>query len=220
MRILIYSKTRLFAECLAAGLARHVAVDQALSATDAVSFQTKLAQDRPCAAILDLSNAEAWDDARAAKALYHDIVLLGLSVSDSPQDIVRCAKVGCLGVIPYDSSVERTVTFVRRALRGELSCSPSAAAELARALCDSTSQNATQMPRCLTRREGEVCSLVCEGLTNKEIARELNCSEGTIKNHMHSILSKLNISRRSAVAQHIRQQPSPSALLPGMLPHS
>ncbi|MEL6169856.1 MAG: LuxR C-terminal-related transcriptional regulator, partial [Pseudomonadota bacterium] len=51
----------------------------------------------------------------------------------------------------------------------------------------------------LTRREREVCLLVCEGLTNKEIAREMNRSVGTVKNHIHSILGKLDVPRRGAI---------------------
>jgi two-component system, NarL family, nitrate/nitrite response regulator NarL len=60
--------------------------------------------------------------------------------------------------------------------------------------------------RLLTRREREVLSLVQQGLTNQEIARYLVIELGTVKNHVHRILRKLNIaSRRETV--HLNYQP-------------
>ena len=52
----------------------------------------------------------------------------------------------------------------------------------------------------LTRREREIARLVCEGLSNKEIARQLNVSPGTVKVHLHNIFQKLEISNRTVLA--------------------
>jgi NarL family two-component system response regulator LiaR len=49
----------------------------------------------------------------------------------------------------------------------------------------------------LTKREQEVMQLVAQGLSNREVARDLNLSEGTVKIHVSSILSKLNVSSRT-----------------------
>jgi two-component system nitrate/nitrite response regulator NarL len=51
--------------------------------------------------------------------------------------------------------------------------------------------------RALTGREEQVAALVCEGLSNKLIARTLNVSEGTIKAHLHATFTKLGIQSRS-----------------------
>ena len=48
----------------------------------------------------------------------------------------------------------------------------------------------------LTGREQQIAALVCHGLANKEIARRLRLSEGTVKTHLHSILQKLRIQSR------------------------
>jgi DNA-binding NarL/FixJ family response regulator len=50
--------------------------------------------------------------------------------------------------------------------------------------------------RILSPREREVAQLVARGLSNKEIARELSLSAGTVKMHVHSIFLKLNINKR------------------------
>jgi RNA polymerase sigma factor (sigma-70 family) len=53
--------------------------------------------------------------------------------------------------------------------------------------------------RLLTERERQIMYLVSEGLSNKEIARQLNIAEGTIKVHLHHIFEKLAIKHRTAL---------------------
>src|SRR6202008_2087003 len=52
----------------------------------------------------------------------------------------------------------------------------------------------------LTQREREIVALLEQGLSNKEIARSLQIGYATVKNHVHSILSKLQIRRRGEAA--------------------
>lgn len=52
----------------------------------------------------------------------------------------------------------------------------------------------------LTTRERQIVLVVAEGLTNKEIARRLRLTEGTVKVHLHNIYQKLGISNRTALA--------------------
>jgi len=56
----------------------------------------------------------------------------------------------------------------------------------------------------LTRREREIMLLVSEGLQNKEIGRQLDVSEGTVKIHLHHIFKKLHIANRTALAILVR----------------
>ena len=51
----------------------------------------------------------------------------------------------------------------------------------------------------LTRREREVAELIAEGLTNREIAERLYLSERTAQNHVHHILTKLDLTNRSQI---------------------
>jgi two-component system, NarL family, nitrate/nitrite response regulator NarL len=59
----------------------------------------------------------------------------------------------------------------------------------------------------LSSREGEILKLV-QGRSNKEIARALAISSSTVKNHMHSILQKLQMNRRGQAAARLRAQRS------------
>ncbi len=59
-----------------------------------------------------------------------------------------------------------------------------------------------ERPKVLSPREREIALLVARGLSNKEVARELGVSHGTIKSHMHSILQKIGAtSRYSLIVQ-------------------
>jgi DNA-binding NarL/FixJ family response regulator len=209
MRLFVYSRTRLFSECVASGLDEHPQIEACQGFWDRDDLLAAIAKAPPSALIVDLSGAEGWQSARDLSRAPGAPALLALSVDDGPMDLVNCAEAGCVGVIPYNSSVDETVRIVARALRGELLCSPAAAAQLMHAVARGGRGGA--VPDCLTRREGEICTLVCEGMTNKEIARALHCSQGTVKNHVHKILTKLNLPRRSALWQVVMTHRHPNA---------
>jgi DNA-binding NarL/FixJ family response regulator len=61
----------------------------------------------------------------------------------------------------------------------------------------------------LTMREREVSRLVADGCCNKEVAAACNISVATVKNHVHRILTKLNVQRRSQIADLARDLPRP-----------
>ena len=201
MRVLVYSRTRLFAESLAGSLSLHPDIDAVAWYCELDEVRGAIRTDAPSVVVVDLSFAGSWAEVRQLSAQDGAPLVLALAVEDTPDDLVRCAQAGCAGVIPYDSTIERTVALLLQAQHGELRCSPAAAASLMRAVSRGAAPGALAAapPDCLTRREGEICGLVCDGLSNKEIARALNCSEGTVKNHVHSILSKIGVSRRSAL---------------------
>jgi len=52
----------------------------------------------------------------------------------------------------------------------------------------------------LTRRQRQIVRLLCEGLSNKQIARRLDVADGTIKVHLHCIFEKLQVANRTALA--------------------
>ena len=75
-----------------------------------------------------------------------------------------------------------------------------------------------KMLELLTQRERQIARLVSEGLSNKEIARQLNVSDGTVKVHLYNIFQKLEITNRTVLATiALLQRPSGSRrALPGL----
>src|SRR5262249_39747545 len=84
-----------------------------------------------------------------------------------------------------------------RTVSGELLCSPQIAAQLLRAAAARTEPAMFPSGGILTGREQQVLSLLNQGRSNKEIANALNIASATVKNHVHHLLAKLQVTTRS-----------------------
>lgn len=125
--------------------------------------------------------------------------IVAVAVSDAEIG-TRWLQSGLVGLVPADASREEVVEAVRKAARGEFACSPRVAAMLLGRLA-ALSQFAVRPGSSakLTVRERDILGLLELGLSNKEIARKLTIEATTVKNHVHSILGKLNARRRSEI---------------------
>ena len=116
-------------------------------------------------------------------------------------------KRGAAGFLPLGSSAEELYVAVRTVHRGECHLSPSIAARLATSL-------ATEP---LTEREGQVLTLLTDGLCNKHIASQLDISVGTVKAHLRSAFDKLGVHSRTeailiAERRGMLRRPRPSRI--------
>ena len=142
------------------------------------------------------------DNAPAAK-----VVILGLS-EENQQDTLRYIEAGAAGYIVKDSSLHELIEVIRLAQRGEAHISTRMAGammdrlfRLARVF--SAVENRVDGDVRLTSRELEVLQFISQGLTNQEIAARLVVEVGTVKNHVHRILEKLNVSSRQDAASYL-----------------
>jgi DNA-binding NarL/FixJ family response regulator len=131
------------------------------------------------------------------------VVVLGLAESEA--EILRYVEAGAAGYVLKDDSVEELLSNIRAIHRGEAVVSPEIAAalmsrvtELAQLFTD-VDVGAGANPE-LTDREQEILGLISQGMTNREIAEALIIEVGTVKNHVHNILNKLNVSSRHEAA--------------------
>ncbi len=131
------------------------------------------------------------------------VIVLGLAESES--EILKYVEAGASGYVLRDDTVEELLRNIRAIYRGEAVVSPEIAAalmqrvnELAQVFSDVDIGVAS--PSDLTDRESEILALISEGLTNQEIADQLFIEVGTVKNHVHNILDKLNVSSRHEAA--------------------
>lgn len=206
MRCVIFSVNQLFSQCLSSGLSEQPGVDLALWVADSDCLAGLVEQHNATSVLIDLGDARGAEVAQALSHSVPGLCLVALSVDDRvATDVMECARLGCCGIVPRDASLQDVTRIVRAAERGEVRMRPQVAAQLMRALADGEPSAPSGLPDCLTRREREICSLLAEGLTNKEIAREVNRSVGTVKNHVHSILSKLQLPRRGAIQPYLHK---------------
>lgn len=110
--------------------------------------------------------------------------------------VVGAIKAGAIGYLLKDTQADQLCHSIKAAAAGQVQLSPQAAARLMREV------KAPDSPETLTERETEVLRLIGQGLSNKEIARELGIGEKTVKTHVSNVLSKLGVLSRTQAALH------------------
>lgn len=137
-----------------------------------------------------------------------EIKVLVLGLTEAKEQILPYIEAGASGYVLKDDSVEHLIECVRSAYADKAIVSPQMAAalmsrviELARLL--SEIKPPAYEPAGLTPREIEVLTLIEKGLTNQEIAEHLVIEVGTVKNHVHSILEKLEVGNRVDAAAYL-----------------
>ncbi len=125
--------------------------------------------------------------------------IIFLTAALSSDQVMDAISGGAKGVVFKNSSPEEIARSVRRVASGKYQFPKDLveAMRKRRAKRQKASQWAGQR---LTPRESEVTRLVTKGLTNKEIGRQMDLSEGTVKIHLHNIYKKLSIANRTSLA--------------------
>jgi DNA-binding NarL/FixJ family response regulator len=117
--------------------------------------------------------------------------------AESPSALSLCASVGAVGYLPSATTIADLASAVKRVAHGEFICPPSIVERLLEAVSHRARTPLNVLAEELTRREREVADLMIVGLSNREIARRLCIEVATVKSHVHSILTKLGVARRS-----------------------
>jgi len=205
---------RLLRDGLVLSLSRQPTLAVADSADLTIS-PTYIAAARPDVVLLDVGAPGGLETLFALRQALPDLKIVAIAVSDIEHEVVACAEAGVSGFVSRDGSIQDLVTAVHCAMRNELVCSPRIAGMLFRRVAAIGSERSHGPDNgALTRREHEIVSLMTQGLSNKEIARQLRIQNATVKNHIHSILAKLHVRRRGEVAARMNG----SALLSSGVP--
>ena len=134
--------------------------------------------------------------------------VLALGLTEEKKRVLRYVEAGATGYILKDDSLDDLIKNVRAAADDKGIVSPKIAAAMMERLSDlaqmfSDVENSVTDEAELTPREMEVLQLLGEDLTNQQIAEQLVIEVGTVKNHVHSILEKLNVSSRGEAATYL-----------------
>jgi two-component system, NarL family, nitrate/nitrite response regulator NarL len=116
----------------------------------------------------------------------------------APGHLVPLAEAGCVGFVSTDCGYRDLIRELRSILREESNCPPQLAGALIRSMHNRHphSSQSGESPPVLSPREREVAALLEQHHSNKEIAAKLGIECGTVKNHVHSVLTKLGIRKR------------------------
>jgi two-component system, NarL family, nitrate/nitrite response regulator NarL len=205
IRVAIASPVHLVREGLAANL-RH---RQGVVLVDTVDLEphgmARIADAKPDIVLVDFGQTAPAAAARLIKAASPGCKLVAFAVDETGDQIFACAAAGFCGYVPRQSSAEELYGALVDAMAGRMQCAPHIAAAMFSRLAGllREPEPPASLPS-LSARESEILALVAEGRSNKEIARRLEISAATVKNHMHNILQKLQVGRRGEAAARLR----------------
>lgn len=130
---------------------------------------------------------------------FPNIKVLILTTFQDTEYIKDALENGASGYLLKDSSYDLIYQAIKTSLGGNIVIHP----DVAKDMLNNNSQNVDLEVVCnqysLDKREIEIIRLISDGITNKEIGKELFLSEGTIKNRVSVILSKLNLNSRTGI---------------------
>ena len=121
-----------------------------------------------------------------------EVVALTSVLEDA--SVAGAIRAGAIGYLLKNTEADELCRAIRAGAAGKVQLAPEAASSLINEV------RAPASPEALTERETEILKLIARGKANKEIAGELFIDETTVKSHVHSILSKLNVSSRTQAA--------------------
>ncbi|HDR7792720.1 TPA: response regulator transcription factor [Bacillus luti] len=164
----------------------------------------KVGETNPDVILMDLYMPE-MDGVEATariKKEYPDVKVIVLTSFSDQAHVLPALKAGASGYILKDVEPDQLVEAIRSAYKGNIQLHPDIASALLSQTLPEEEREEEQFVHVdvLTARENEVLQLIAKGMSNKEIASVLVITEKTVKAHVSSILSKLNLSDRTQAA--------------------
>lgn len=145
---------------------------------------------------LNMPGMDGFDGIEALCRAAPNMHLVVVSASESPSDVRRALDAGAQGYIAKTSSSSAMMEAIRQVLTGETYLSP----RLEVASAESGGIVRDQARNVLTPRQRDVLAMLRQGKSNKEIARDLNLAEITVKLHVTAILRALGVENRTQAA--------------------
>jgi len=183
-------------------------IDVVAEANDGLEAIEKASEHQPHVVLMDLRmpNMDGLEATRRIKSQFASMSVIVLTIYDNDAYIVDAVRAGAGGYLLKDASRDLLIHTIRAVNSGGMLIKTSLLREAMLSLADATGDQfkdkrvGMTTPNGLTPRERDVLQLVIEGQSNKKIGRELSISEDTVKKHVQTILSKLDVSDRTQAA--------------------
>lgn len=212
MRILVVDDQRLMREGLATILNLEPGMEVVGTAVDGRDAYAKVTELRPDVVLMDI-RMPGMDGVEGAELIlkhFPETKVLILTTFDDAELILQVLEKGVHGYLLKDMPSEAIVSAIQTVYNGGTVLQPDITAMLLKELKKIPAAPSMQpkilnsgddeLPGSLTEREKEILALLGQGLNNKEIADQLFISEGTVKNHVSSLMAKLGLRDRTQAA--------------------
>ena len=157
--------------------------------------------NKPDVVLMDIRmpKCDGVEGTRLVKEIDKNIMIIILTTFVDDEYIHNAIKNGASGYLLKDSSSDRIYEAIKNAAIGNVVMTPQIAQIMASASKSTKASDQIVEEFRLTEKDLQLIQLVCNGLTNREIAEELFLSEGTVKNNIGKILTKLGLRDRTQI---------------------
>ncbi len=202
MKVIICDDQSIVREGLAMLLKLETDIQIAGIAEDGAMAVEMVEKEKPDMVLMDLKMPimNGVEATRQIRARFPEIKVLVLTTYDDDQWVFDAIKAGASGYLLKDTPREELVKAVKGTGTGKTFVDPAIAGKVLEQVSSHQTYASTQITSKLTDREIEILRLVAKGLSNIDIAERLFLSEGTVRNHVSSILTKLGVTDRTQAA--------------------
>ncbi len=153
----------------------------------------------PDLVLLDIrmSEMDGVETVKQIKQTYPEIKVLMLTTFNDEEYIMEALANGANGYVLKDIEIEKLVEAIHDAIGEKMILPPSVAAKLAQGLLKITPKKPSSTLAELSEREKEIATMLTQGFSNKQIAMGLFISEGTVRNYISNIYSKIGVNDRT-----------------------
>jgi Response regulator containing a CheY-like receiver domain and an HTH DNA-binding domain len=139
------------------------------------------------------------------KARYPQIKIIILTTFNEDEYLFDGIKSGISGYLLKDSDIDFVIKSIKSAYQDKMIFDPDVTPKLIEAIRGKPEPEPADID-CLTQRERQIAKLIAKGQSNLQIAEALFISEGTVKNAVSKILSKLNLQRRTQLSAFLQEK--------------
>jgi len=202
IRVLICDDQDVVREGLRAILSTASGIEVVSEASDGAEALELVPQTKPTVVLMDLK-MPGVNGVQATRAIcdhYPDVRVLVLTTYDADEWVFDAIRSGAAGYLLKDTPREGLIEAIKGTAAGKTHVDPAVAGKLFARVARVAAPPQTSIADGLSPRELDVLRLLARGLSNADIAQRLYLSEGTVRNYVSAILSKLEVSDRTQAA--------------------
>jgi len=208
INVLIVNEVRFVCDVITRALEDEPGIEVVASATTVEEARNLAPKSDVVLVSTKMANNGAMELTEYISTQFKDTKVLAMGLSERYTEIEKFIEAGADGIVHRDDSIDDLVDHIQASYENKALLSPKVAyrlmskvAEFAQ-LLDDVEIGIDEISK-LTPREREILELIGKGYSNQEIADQLFIELGTVKNHVHSTLQKLNVNSRVDAAAYL-----------------